>query len=312
MEFWWLRTSRRRPSTSTFVIPTSMKQVRCWAWMETSATAAAGESSSGVWAEIQLRVPGFFEAISDLFPEEQVTIVFKTKPCKSPEISPPHNNRPDEKNNDDSQQLVAVQQQSLSESRLVEVASSSSSKGSSRPLSPRGRDAWIVINKVDPFTLEEVGAIKDPLLLHFYKRLSVEMETICVGLSGFEQYVQSETNAGRNLFNLELKQIVCKSGQHRNFILSKQVWICSILEQPKAMRCSFTKLYACALVREDQLDEMKCEKDFWKRIMVWITFSRAGEIVLRVTPARSTRRKQTPSLLWSAMAAPIRISIVTV
>jgi hypothetical protein len=90
-------------------------------------TSTAGVT---VWAEFQLRVPGFFEQLSGLLPDA-VTIVFKMKPCSSPESSP--SNSPER---DDSQLLVL--QQSLSESRLVEVISSSSSEHSSLPLSPRG------------------------------------------------------------------------------------------------------------------------------------------------------------------------------
>lgn len=234
-----------------------IEAVRCWTLMDTPIAGVT------VWAEIQLLVPGFFEKMSDLLPDE-VTIVFKKKPCNSPESSP--QNSPEK----DGSQLLAVQQ-SLSESGLVEVNTSSSDENSSGALSPRGYDASNIINDVDPFTLEDVETIEDPLLLHFHKRLSVEIETICIGLSGLEHFVQSESDAGKNLINLELKGIRCKNGQQRNFVVSKQVWVRSILKQSKTLRNSFTEFFSCAILREDQLDEMKREKDFWKRIMFWIS-----------------------------------------
>jgi len=236
-----------------------MQDVRCWTLMNTAVAEEA------VWAEIQLTVPGFFEKISDLLPDA-VTIIFKKKPCSSPETSSPRNSP----GKDDSQ-LYTVQQ-SLLESGLVGVSTTSGSEiPSGGALSPRGYDASTISNKVDPFTLEMVETIKDPLLLHFHKELSAEIETICVGLSGFEQFVPSESDSGKNLFNLELKGIRCRNGQKRNFIVSKQVWVCSILNHPKTLHNSFTRFFFCAILREDQLNEMKREKDFWKRIMFWIS-----------------------------------------
>jgi hypothetical protein len=238
------------------VVP--MEELRCWALVDNAATAGGT-----VWMEILLSLPRFFESVAEFFHHE-VTIVFKKKPCHSPESSP--QNSPDK----DESQLLAVQQ-SLSELGLVEVTTSSSSEPPSGALSPRGYDTPNIINEVDPFTLEEIEAIEDPLLLHFHKRLSVKVETLCVGLSGFEQFVQSESAKGKSLINLELKQIRCKSGQLRNFVVTKQVWVRSILKQSKTLRNSFTNFFSCAILREDQLEEMKQEKDFWKRIKFWIS-----------------------------------------
>ena len=237
-----------------------MEEVRCWTLMDTFV------AEETVWVEIQLMVPGFLEKMYDLLPDA-VTIVFKKKPCSAPETSRPHNSP----GKDDSRLLTV--QQSLLESGLVEVSTSSSSGdiSSGGALSPRGYGASNISNEVDPFTLKKVETIQDPLLLHFHKRLSVEIETICVDLSGFEHFVRSESDSGKNLFNLELKGIRCKNGQQRNFIVSKQVWARSILKHSETLPDSFTRYFCCAILREDQLDEMKREKDFWKRTMFWIS-----------------------------------------
>jgi hypothetical protein len=237
-------------STTSTVPPIS--DFRCWVSI---ATDKPGDS---VWVEIHLGWLSFFQKMAFLLSED-VTIVFKKTPCNSPESST--NNRPD-KDGD----LLALQQD-LSASSIAESTISSNSEKDPRPNSGRSLG---VINKSDPFTLEEVESVEDPLFLHFHKRLSVEFDTICVSMSAFEQYVHSESEAGKNPTTLQLINVECQNGQRRKFILSKQVWVRSILTQSTASRRSFTEFFSCAVVREDQLEEMKKEKDFWERIMFWI------------------------------------------
>jgi hypothetical protein len=90
-------------------------------------------------------------------------------------------------------------------------------------------------------------------------------------MSAFEQYVRSESEGGKNPITLQLANVECQNGQRRKFILSKQVWVRSILTQSAAVRCSFSEFFSCAVVRQDQLEEMKKEKDFLERIMFWIS-----------------------------------------
>lgn len=210
-----------------------INDVRCWVAVKTATDDAI------VWMEIFLNLPQYFEKVCGYL-EDEVYIVFKRKPCNSPSSSV----------------------------GLVKVADEVSSVGDSLCNAAKV-DVSDVMNDEDPFTLENVVMIEDPLLLHFPKKRSIDVETICVSLSSFERFVQSESDAGKNVINLEMKRVMCKGGRERSFVISKHVWLRSILKLPQKTRSSFREYFTSAILREDQLDVIKNDKDLWNRVLIW-------------------------------------------
>jgi hypothetical protein len=164
-------------------------------------------------------------------------------------------------------------------------------------LTPSQPDVAELINDKDPFTLEDVHSIEDPIYLRFKKKsLALGDEIVCVSLESFEMFVQAEAGAGKNLINLELNRVMCKDGRERNFVISERVWILSVLESPQTMRNNFRDYLQCSIERETQLEGLKEDQNLWKRVQFWVAdlldFSSAEE---RLTMPTSTEEGICPS-----------------
>lgn len=132
--------------------------------------------------------------------------------------------------------------QAVSESFSTLEIRPTNTGASSTPSQP---DVAELINDKDPFTLEDVHSIEDPICLRFKKKsLALGEEIVCVSLESFQLFVQAEAGAGKNLINLELNRVMCKDGRERNSSFLSGFGCCPCWNLPKL--CETTSATICS------------------------------------------------------------------
>jgi len=197
-----------------------IEAIHCWVFMESNASTA-------VWADIPLSIPGYFEKVAELayFREDGVLVEFRDKKSPAPKSSPNASPTKDSDVHTEAAQFLDLTT-SFSSLGLTETLSSPRSLWSvlgGTPPKAKIVDFADLINANDPFTKEDIANVKDPLYLRFPDTKSSDPETICVSSSSFESFVRTEAKEGRNVTQLEMKAVTCKTGHNRDFILSKYV-----------------------------------------------------------------------------------------
>ena len=237
-----------------------LEEMRCWLLLKTP--------SSSVWVEVVLDIPSYFDSLKSHF-EDQISIEFRAKGKSSPNSSP-HPSPSKESSGVDTEETVQVTE-SLSTLGMSDGLSTPTA-GSHVTFKVQSIDFSELVNDKDPFTMEHVEEITDPLLLRFPKQeITHRQDTLCVSLDGFERFVRSEADAGNNLIGLELNRVVCKGGRELSFVLGKDVWLLSILEHSREIRNSFRDFLKCSIARENQLQGMQNDKEFWQRVLFWVS-----------------------------------------
>jgi hypothetical protein len=237
-----------------------LEEMRCWVLLETP--------SSSVWVEVVLDIPSYFDGLKSHF-EDQISIEFRAKGKSSPNSSP-HPSPSKESSGVDTAETVQVTE-SLSTLGMSDGLSTPTA-GSHVTFKVKSIDFSELVNDKDPFTMEHVEEITDPLLLRFPKQeIKHRQDTLCVGLDGFERFVRSEADAGKDLIGLELNRVVCKGGRELSLVLSKDVWLLSILEHSREIRNSFRDFLKHSIARENQLQGMQNDKEFWQRVLFWVS-----------------------------------------
>jgi hypothetical protein len=227
-----------------------MDDVRCWVLLKTPA--------SSVWVEVVLDIPNFFDLIKTFF-EDEVSIEFRAKGTPSPNSSP-HSD--------------PTKESDVGTAETVQVAESLSTLGlnDAQSTPTEAIDFSDLINDKDPFTMEGVEKIEDPLLLRFPKEeITGGQDIMCVSLDSFEQFVRAEVDAGKSLIDLELHRVMCKGGRELSFVLCMDVWMLSILEHPREIRNNFRGCLKCSIMRKYQLRGMKKDKELWQRVHFWVS-----------------------------------------
>ena len=237
-----------------------MEEVRCWVFLKTP--------TSSVWVEVILNVPNYFDSIKGHLEEGEVLIEFRAKDAPSPNISP--HSSPSKGSDIDTEETIQVTE-SLSTLGLSSVVSTPTG-GSGRSSPGISFDVSELVNDKDPFTMEDVAEIKNPLFLWFPKQqYTADQDVLCVDLDSFEQFVRAEADAGKNLIGLELHRIMCKGGRELNFVCTLQMWLLSILHNSREMRNSFREYLKCSIKRENQLLGLMNEKELWLRVRIWVS-----------------------------------------
>jgi hypothetical protein len=237
-----------------------LEKMRCWVLLKTP--------SSSVWVEVVLDVPSYFDCLKPLF-EDQISIEFRAKGKSSPNSSP-HPIPSKESSGVDTAETVQVTE-SLQTLGMSDGLSTPTA-GSHVTSKVTSIDFSELVNDKDPFTMEHVEAITDPLLLRFPKqKIAHRQVTLCVSLDGFERFVRSEADAGKDLIGLELNRVVRNGGRELSLVLGKDVWLLSILEHCREIPNTFRDLLKCSIERESLLQEMQNDKEFWQRVLFWVS-----------------------------------------
>lgn len=125
-------------------------------------------------------------------------------------------------------------------------------------------DAFCISEKC-PFLWEDLEHVPEPLFLKFGN------EILCVSGEYFKVFVERAMNAGKNIMDLPLGNVECKSNEKRSFQMSKKVWIESVLES-KTLRKGFKDIYRCAIRRNTDVVFLKeYDKDLWSRVLFWVS-----------------------------------------
>lgn len=256
-----------------------LRNLRCW-------VQSKAPDSSTVWVEIVLPIPGFFKRIQSLFFEDgdEISVEFRIKGTPSPNSTP---NPSPEKGNDSEadscstiETLQTFEVASFSTMGLDENTRSTPKGGSSGCSIPSGEkevDSSLLVNDKDPFTMEDVEEIEDPIYMRFKKARrrngdEEHFDVLCMSLDSFERYLRVEGEKGKNLLDLELKRVMCKDGKERNFAITMQVWTRSILRLSRRMRNSFRDYLECLILREEELQElMKSQRELYQRVLYWVS-----------------------------------------
>ena len=217
-----------------------MEGVRCWLFYTDTET----------WIEFHLTIPTFYDRLKDLFEGYGVTKVeFRKAAQSSPNTSP--DNSPSKDSNGTGQD-VGLRQSFSTISRTSETII----------------DFESCINDMDPFTLQDVKEIEDPIAVFFPKRHR-EGDVLCMSLESLENFVRTETEAGKNIFNLELKRVTCKGGRQLSFIFNQHVWMALLLQHSRKFRPQFRDYLLSSTLREASLEDMKADNALWEKILFW-------------------------------------------
>jgi len=128
-----------------------------------------------------------------------------------------------------------------------------------------------VLNEMEPFTREEITSDSTDHCTFSPKKNGhvASCEVILVDLNYLEFFVKTELKKGKIPTNLYLQRVPCRGGVTKDFHLSAQVWLGSIVEHSSAFRKIFTDAQYSDKAREEEWKELK-QLDLYSKVLYWV------------------------------------------
>ena len=258
------------------------KRFRMWVEIPDATTAATNET---FWADVCLKSnnSNIYEAAVEeaLKISDTVNVIIRGadahSPNSSPEVATGTEPKTPAKFLPPSPRDLETTQSSLTVSTTgISPVSSKTISASSNTFEISG-----ALNTVEPFTMVDITEASGensqlnliPLFFAKVQRRRVvrNHSVILVDLEGLESFVESQISMGKSPLNLCLNDVPCRGGKSKNFSLTSDVWMGSILPRSRYFRAVFSSAGCAEACRTEQLKELKTQAPcLFYHLLFWI------------------------------------------